>query len=285
MSVAERPETSDEAPRTRRGVGGWLRSHRGVAEFGIVGGCLLIYFLIRANVVDEPTSAFRHAEDIIGLEKRLGIFWEPSWQNVIRHHSLQVQWWNFVYFWWHAPVIAAVAFWLFFRHRATYSLIRNAFLVSCLIGLVMYALYPVTPPRLMTPGGYAEYHVQPPQGDATPPNYGFEDTLKDHSAPDYQAESLKLFVNPFAAMPSLHFGWSFLIAVAMALGWRNWFGKLAGVVMTVSMFFAVVLTANHFILDTVVGLAVCLIGLLAAVAYTRISERSRRRFTPSFLLD
>ena len=281
MSVAERPET----PAASGAFGAWLRRRRGLAEFAIVGICLLIYFLVRGGVVDEAAVAFHHAEDVIALEKQLGIFVEPGWQKSILHSAAQVQWWNFVYFWWHAPVIAAVGFWLYFKRRRVYSLVRNAFLVSCLVGIAIYAFYPVTPPRLMTPSGYAEYHITPPHN--APPTYGFQDTLKEHSAADYQAESLKLFVNPFAAMPSLHFGWAFLIGVGIALGVgaRRWWGWALGLALTVLMFYAVVLTANHFILDTAAGLAVCAGALLAAYGWSSLPSSLHRRVTPAFLRD
>jgi hypothetical protein len=281
MSVAERPES----PARQDGLAAWLRRHNGLAEFAVVGVCLLIYFVIRGGVVDEPSVAFVHAEDVIALERRLGIFVEPGWQKAILHSAWQVQWWNFVYFWWHAPVIAGVGFWLYFRRRRVYALIRNAFLVSCLTGLALYALYPVTPPRLMTRSGYAEYNVQPSPGASS--DYGFEDTLKEHSSADYQAESLKLFVNPFAAMPSLHFGWAFLIGVGIALGVgaRRWWGWALGLALTVFMFFGVVLTANHFILDAVVGFAVCLVGLVAAYGWAALPPSLHRRLTPPILRE
>ncbi len=256
MTVAEHEKTAG-------GAIGWLRAHPAIGEFGLVGGCLLIYFLIRGNVVDEPRQAFNHAVDVIGLEKRFDFFWEPAWQQAIRGNAFQTRLWNYVYFWLHAPVIIALAIWLYLRHRPTYVLIRNAFLVSALIGLFVYAVYPVAPPRLMTPSGYKEYGL----AATSLPNYGFEDTMRDYSNVSYQAESLKPFVNPFAAVPSLHFGWAFLIGVAVALALRNWFGLLAAIVLPVLMFFGVVLTANHFIFDAIAGLAVCCVGLAAAFLF------------------
>lgn len=273
MSVAQR-STPPAAEEVRRS---WLLRHRGFVEFAIVGICFLIYFLIRGAVVDEPIVAFRHAEDVIAFEKALGIFVEPQWQAAIRNDGAQIWWWNFVYFWWHAPVIAGVAFWLYFKQRNVYYLIRNAFLISCIIGLIVYATYPVAPPRLMTPSGYAEYHVTP----GIPPTYGFVDTMAEHSKLDYQAESLQPFVNPFAAVPSLHFGWAFLIGLGIALGVgaRRWWGWAVATALTVLMFFAVVLTANHFIVDAIAGLIVCLIGLGGALLYRALPESWHRWLT------
>jgi PAP2 superfamily len=265
--------------RIHGGLGGWLRRHRGLGEFGVVAGCLLIYFLIRGNVVNRPASAFAHAADIISLEKRLGVFWEPDWQNDIRASLAQKTFWNDVYFWLHAPIIALIAFWLYFRRRRVYTLMRNAFLFSALIGLFLYATYPVAPPRLMTPSGYQEYGVQP----AATPQYGFHDTMREYANLDYQAESLKPFVNPFAAVPSLHFGWAFLIALGVLLALRNWLGWAAVIGLPVLMFFGVVLTANHFIFDAAIGLAAVLAGLAGAFALARLPVALHRRFVPALI--
>jgi len=272
MNVAERRKTGT-------GPAAWVLGHPGIFEFGCVGACLLIYFLIRGNVVNRPAFAFLHARDVIDLEKRLGMFWEPQWQRAIHGSAMATRFWNYVYFWLHAPVIVVTAFWLFFRHRRQYHLIRNAFLVSALIGLLVYATYPVAPPRLMTASGYQEYGVT----SLSSPAYGFEDTMREYSNVSYQAESLKPFVNPFAAMPSLHFGWAFLIGLAVALALRNIFGVIIAAVLPALMLGGVVMTANHFVLDAVAGLAVCCIGLVAACALARAPEGLRRRFTPTFL--
>jgi hypothetical protein len=53
-----------------------------------------------------------------------------------------------MYIWGHWPLIGAVAAWLFFRRPDTYRLFRNAFLISGAIGIILFVLYPVAPPRL-----------------------------------------------------------------------------------------------------------------------------------------
>ncbi len=265
MTVAEH-----ENSRVRAAA--WLRAHPGLAEFGIVGGCLLLYFLVRGGVVNQPEQAFNHAADVIGLEKRLGFFWEPEWQQAIRNSSFQSHLWDYVYFWLHAPVIVVAAIWLYFRHQSVYALFRSAFLVSALIGLFVYAVYPVAPPRLMTAAGFREYGVT-----AAPPQFGFQDTMREYSPISYQAESLKPFVNPFAAIPSLHFGWAFLIGLAIAAALRNWLGAMIAIGLPVLMLFGVTLTANHFLFDAVVGILVCWFALAAAFCFSRAAVAVRRR--------
>jgi hypothetical protein len=234
---------------------------RAVREVVLVAVGLLVYFLVRGNVAERAGMAFHNAADVIRAERALGIFWEPAMQAWIMESTLQIRFWNWIYFWVHAPAIVLIGLWLLWSHPRTYGLIRNAFLVSAVLALVCYGLYPLAPPRLL-------------------PEYGFVDTMAQFSQTSYQAQSLKLFVNPYAAMPSLHFGWAFLCGVAVAMVWRNWRGILLGILLPVSMGLAIVFTANHYILDGVAGFAVCLAGLAVAIWWDRGRPLPRRRPAP-----
>jgi membrane-associated phospholipid phosphatase len=130
--------------------------------------------------------------------------------------------------------------------------------VSAVIALVCYYLYPVAPPRLVT-------------------GYGFVDTMLLYSNTSYQAQSLKPFVNPYAAMPSLHFGWAFLLGVGIYAVMRDARGIILGTLLTLSMGFAVVLTGNHYILDAAAGFAVAIIGLVVAIWWDRGHPMGPRR--------
>jgi hypothetical protein len=219
-------------------------------EVGLVAVGLLIYFLIRGNVTDRATFAVHNAASVINAEKALHIFWEPAMQRWILDSAFQIRFWNWVYFWLHAPAIVVVGVWLLWQYPRQYALIRNAFLISAVIGLICYTLYPVAPPRLM-------------------PGFGFVDTMQEYSKISYQAESLKPFVNPYAAMPSLHFGWAFLVGVGVWMVWRDLRGLLIGAALPVGMGLAIVFTANHYILDAVAGFVVCLVGLIVAIWWDR----------------
>lgn len=223
---------------------------RALREIALVATGLLVYFLVRGNVTDRAAAAARNAIAVIDAERALGIFWEPRIQTWILDSELQIKFWNWVYFWAHAPAILIVGLWLLWRHWPVYRLIRNAFLVSAVIGLVCYSIYPVAPPRLM-------------------PGFGFVDTMAVYSQTSYQTQELAPFVNPYAAMPSLHFGWAFLLGVAVFTVWRDIRGLLLGVLLPLSMGLAIVFTANHYILDAVAGFAVCLVGLIVAVWWDR----------------
>jgi len=221
------------------------RIYRDVFEIGLVALAFLLYFIVRGLVVDRSDEALANAQDIIDLERSLGIFWEPRLQELVLDHRLIVQASNFVYFWLDFPLIVAVGLWLYFCRRHEYTVARDALLLSGAISLVIYNLYPVMPPRLL------------PTGE-------FVGTIEKYSDLSYQAQSMQAFVNPYAAVPSLHFGWAVIIGGAMVLTMRNPLLRALGFALPWLQLAAIVFTANHYIVDALVGLVVCMVGLALA---------------------
>ena len=225
------------------------RVYRDVFEIALVAVAFLLYFLVRGAVVDRHDDALRHAHDIMDLERSLGIFWEPRLQEMVLHRQFLIDMFNFIYFWLDFPLIVAVGFWLYFFHRHEYTVARDALLLSGAIALVIYNLFPVMPPRLL------------PSGE-------FVGTIEKYNDLSYQAQSLSAFVNPYAAVPSLHFGWAMIIGGAWFVTVRNPLRWL-GTALPWAQLAAIVFTANHFIFDAIVGCVVCLAGLALALALQR----------------
>ncbi len=242
----------------------------GLHEVVVVVVSFLVYFAIRGSVVSRVGDAMVRGFDVISLEQHLGIYWELTMQGWIIDHYWLIKIMNWIYFWGHMPLIIVFAVWLWIWHRHTYVLMRNAFLASGAIGVVIYWLFPVAPPRLIPFGG-------------------FTDTMAVFDKLGYDAQETKAFVNEFASVPSLHFGWSMLIGLAVFWVGRHWWLKAFGLIWPVAMFFSVVMTGNHFIFDTVTGAIVCLIGLWIAWemdrrwprAVTWARDRWRARGSPS----
>ena len=207
--------------------------------------CLIlfvIYFYIRGLVVGRAGEAMVRGFNVITLEQNLGIYHELGLQSLIIDHYWLIKAVNWIYFWGHMPLIIPFAIWLFVWHRPTYKLMRNAFLASGAIGVVIYWAFPVAPPRLI-------------------PFAGFTDTMAVFDKVGYNAQQTRAFVNEYAAIPSLHFGWSMLLGLAVFWVAKNPILKAFGLIWPVAMFFAVVMTANHFIIDTVAGAIVSFAGL------------------------
>jgi PAP2 superfamily len=253
-------------------------SRRDLLEAAIVAAAFLLYFGVRGAVIDRPEAAYRHALDIIDVQRSLGFFWEDDLNNWVRDKLFVSQAMNLIYFYLHFPLIIVFGIWLYYFRREKYTLTRDAFLASGAIALVVYWLYPVAPPR--------ELPELAAQFDPNAPAYvsGFLDTLQVHLGYAYDTQSTRAFVNPYAAMPSLHFGWDLLLGLAIIWAFwpaketskvtepprpskLRWFRVLAlmGLALPILQVFSITMTANHFLLDAAAGGAVAVAGIGVAV--------------------
>jgi len=240
---------------------------RDVGELSLLLLAFLLYFSVRGAVIDRPDLAYEHALQIIDAERRVGIFWEANLNAWASKHLVFAQTLNLVYFWLHFPLIIVFAIWLYFAHPNRYSLLRDAFLASGGIALVCYWLYPVAPPREL-PILAAEFDPTAP-----PEILGFVDTMRDYLGYAYQTQSTRPFVNPYAAMPSLHFGWDLILGGGVIWvfgGPARRYAIVVGIALPLLQFIAVIASANHFILDVVAGAGVAGLGVSIALLARRL---------------
>jgi hypothetical protein len=238
---------------------GRLSWRLGLHELFIIFSAYFMYFGVRGLTESGVDRALDNAEDIVAMEKALGIFVEPQLQSYVLDNHWIVTAANWIYIWGHWPVIFAVLGWLLSRHRDSYYVVRNAMIVSGLIGIVVFIVFPLAPPRLT--------------------DFGFADTVTLHSR-GYRVLQPPAFVNQYAAMPSLHFGWDLLIGLMLFWNARTRFVRAIGLAMPVAMYAAIVLTANHYLVDGVVGGAVALTGLTLAVRWQKAHPVARRVMVP-----
>ncbi len=240
---------------------------RDFVEGAIIAVAFLLYFWVRGAVIDRPEAAYWHARDVIDLQRSLGFFWEDDLNNWIADRKSWAQLMNVAYFYLHFPLIIVFGIWLYFYRRHQYTFVRDSFLASGAIALVVYWLYPVAPPR--------ELPELAAQFDAAAPTYilGFFDTMKAYLGYAYDTQSTRAFVNPYAAMPSLHFGWDLLLGIAVIAAFRRtalaWLAVAIGVALPVLQVFAIITTANHFLIDAVAGGLVAIAGLGVALMLRR----------------
>jgi hypothetical protein len=228
------------------------RNWRHLFEVAFIVPAYIAYQFVRGAVHGQAGTAFENATRLIHIEKQLGIFHEAFLQQLILPRGWAVDLFNYLYIWGHLPVICAVAFWLYLSHRERYALFRNAFLISGLIALIGFSTVPLAPPRYM-------------------PEFGFTNTIVE--AQSYYVFQSPKIVNQYAAMPSLHFGWDLLVAIAIGYNTGNRWLRRAAVFMPVVMLGGIVLTANHYFLDAAAGALVAVMGLAVAAALRRYLPR------------
>jgi membrane-associated phospholipid phosphatase len=229
------------------------------AELGwqavLITFAFFFYFGVRGATEGSEAEAEANAERLADIQERLGIMWEPGLQGLIADHQSLITLANWIYIWGHWPAIGIVAIWLFARHRGGYYLLRNAIFISGAIGLVFFLTIPMAPPRLLD-------------------GLNIIDTVTEQSR-SYRTLQPPALVNQYAAFPSLHFGFNMLMGIMLFRYAPYRLVKVIAVALPAAMAAAVVLTANHFVLDVVAGTIVALVGLWIAM-WLRDSGRADR---------
>ncbi len=203
-----------------------------VAEVLLVVTVYMAYSGLRVLVEGNDAAAIDRAFQIIAIEQDLRLFHEATIQQAVYTQPWLADTMRWVYLWAYMPGIALSAAIIYLRERSLYRCYRNTFFVCLAIGLLCFTLLPTAPPRLL-------------------PEYGFIDTVHE------QLRSTSGAKNDFAAIPSFHFGFTLLsaIAVSHAFRFRPWVVALAALFPSI-MLLSIVATANHFFLDAAAGAAV-----------------------------
>ena len=271
------PVEAETTPSRARAALPWLR------EIAVIGVVYVVYGFVRnqfgsANVdyPHEPLHAFNNAVRIIGLEKHLGLFHEQS----IQRFFLGTPWiklFNIFYGTAHFIVTLGVLIWLFLRHRSRFGKWRTMLMVTTVLALVGFALFPLMPPRLFnaTPSAKHPYGGETLATQHHQPEYHFVDTLRDVGGLwSFDSEKLDKVSNQYAAMPSLHIGWSTWCMIVLLRFGKRKRTKYLAVLYPLLTLTAIVATANHYILDAAGGLVIVGAGYLVARLAERLTTRS-----------
>jgi hypothetical protein len=221
-------------------AGMWGR--RLLVEMAIIGGLFLLYKQVRTLVRDEQIEAMRNAARVVRWERAVGLFSEIHLQNLVLNSRTVVEVLNQYYVSVHFPLTLAVVVWAYCRHRATtYSSMKFLLISVTAVSLCIHVLFPLAPPRMLG-------------------HLGFVDTLREFGPHIYPDDPRRSVANQFAAMPSLHFGWSVIVAWAIATTVKRPWGHLAWIhpVMTLV---AITATANHYWLDSLVVLVLVALAM------------------------
>lgn len=209
----------------------------------------LLYFLVRDLSAGQEAEAFENASSIVSFQKTIGLDWEATLQQRVLDADWIISAVNWIYIYGHFPLLFTVLVLLFGLSKRDFVTLRNALVASGVVGLVCFALYPVAPPRLFAPDQ-------------------FFDSLGELSS-SYQILQNPKVTNQFAAVPSFHVGWNLLAAIAVWRSTRFRPLKLVAALVPGLMMISVLLTANHWILDIIAGIAVAMIGVTGAKLFER----------------
>ena len=206
-----------------------------IKEIALIGACYLAFALVK-NLTD-PSPVFKAVANgwsVLRLESALSIDFEAFIQQVIGRISLVAviitTYFYAVGMW---IGLIATAIFVFVKNRTAYISLRRTFIISMILGAVVFGLFPLAPPRFM-------------------PGLGMTDTVTLLGLDPAPSSDSTISYNRFAAMPSLHYTWALLVMVAMFKVGGTWL-KASGVIYQALMFIAIIATANHYVLDAVAG--------------------------------
>jgi hypothetical protein len=240
--------------RGRTGVSRRLRPGDVLVQLGLVATALVVDVLVRWSTLDDVGKAVANARDVLALERSLGLDVERDVQRAVATLPA-VDWFlTQLYVWGYLPVVLGALVWAYLTAaREDYLRLRDALLASGAVGMVVYATYPVAPPRMVP---------------------GFVDTVT-RSSLDAFAHPAGI-ANEIAAMPSFHVAWLVVIAAVTAPRLRSRTWRVACWAYPALMALAVVSTGNHWVLDVPAGVAVAVVGLVVARRLAAARARARR---------
>jgi len=165
----------------------------------------------------------------------------------------------------HFIVPPLLAFVLWVHRRALFFRFATCMLTLSFAAAVTFLLFPAAPPwaagrALLTP---TVTRIDDGNWSAVPRSFSLSSLVQS---------------NPYAAIPSLHGGYSFLVFLFVAgLAWRTrwrWAALGVGVMYPLALSFARVYTGDHYVIDLVIGY------LYAAAAFFAVNWYWRRLRLP-----
>ncbi|HET6998608.1 MAG TPA: phosphatase PAP2 family protein [Solirubrobacterales bacterium] len=230
------------------------RLPKGWGDFGrqiaILVSVDLAYTFVRGIVDSERSLAFAHGQQVMDFEKATGTFFEPGLQAFFLPAQWVIDLANQIYL--NAQFSVALGFllWLYLFRNESYYFVRNMFVTAMGIALVGYTLYPTAPPRMY-------------------PEYGFFDTLNAYSDVGHDSSLAKIFINPYAAVPSMHCAFAMMIGATGFILCRNAAVKALWATWPLLVSWVTIVTANHYWVDAALGWMVALTAALVAQRLAR----------------
>ncbi|MFH8343493.1 phosphatase PAP2 family protein [Streptomyces sp. NPDC018045] len=258
------PPTEDDAPSASSG--GRLARLRSPGtprlwfEILLIAVSYWVYSLIRNAVPEQKAQALKNADWIWQAEHTLGIAVEKTVNHAVDSVTWLIVSMNYYYATLHFILTIGVLVWLYRWHPGRYAAARLALFATTGVALLGYYFYPLAPPRLMNGGGF------------------IDTVIVHHTWGSMASGNLASMSNQYAAMPSMHIGWSLWCGVMIALIAKPVWAKVLGLLYPATTLMVIVSTANHFWLDAVGGILCLAFGIgLAFAWYAALPHRLPRR--------
>src|SRR6266581_4048147 len=234
--------------------------HRGLVEVATIFGLYGLYEVVRGQGHATLDVAREHTDWIVALERHLHVFGERTVQHAAHWVPALPTLLGIAYIALHFLGTAAFLLWLHRTHPERFPVVRNTLIAATGVALSIYLLYPVAPPRLA--------------------GLGFVDTVTRNAKVNLSSDMLGGLYNPFAAVPSLHFGYALLVGVTIAMAARGRLARVIGWSYPVVMMLVIVATGNHFFFDAAGGAVAIGVGYLVA-SWIDVPAKRVRRWQPA----
>ena len=234
---------------------------RGWAHFGgqlaLWLGFYVSYLVVRSDIDQNPAKAMANGWKVIQLERRYTHhLFELSVQRIAdsSHVLLTATAWTY----WNSEftLIGLTLLWVYVRRHERFARFRNAILLANLIGLIGFAFMPTAPPWMFT-------------------KYGFVPGV------NHSSELIHALGNQYAAMPSLHAADALIVGYCLAQSCRSLWAKVLWAIWPLWVWFCVIATANHYVLDVLAGIAVAVFSLIVTGGLPRIARAIARTVDPA----
>ena len=237
-----------------------------VLKWWLEVGITLVFYVVYSAIRNQFGSAlgtsikkeaFDNAILMIDVEKAMGLYHEEWIQARFIDWDWFIVFWNIFYGSFHFIVTIFVMVMLFLRHPRRYTFMRSTLAATTMGALIGFALFPLMPPRLLS-------NCESQYGSCEA-GHNYVDTLVDPGGLwSFESGTMESISNQYAAMPSLHIAWAVWCAIGLYPVLRSRLTRGAIVAYPALTLFSIVVTANHYWIDALGGLAVLALGLAVA---------------------
>ncbi len=206
-------------------------------------------------------AALHNAANLLAFERSLNISPELGIDRWVAAHATFGLIFSYYYVAAHFFVTFGLLGYMWWRKPRTYRPLRTQLVIINLIGLAVFWLYPVAPPRMLRVDG-------------------FRDVIAlTQAVGNFHTGALAKTADQYAAMPSLHIAWAVWSAMVVWALTRRRAVRIIAAAYPLITAFVVIATGNHFLLDVFAGAALAGTATLVEIGAARwITGYRRRRY-------